>query len=192
MSINHTSSRSRLTVGGDRIDYPFPVSTPTADLTTFKCLVNSVLSTPNAKFMTADIRDFYLNTPMTRYEYMKLPINVIPSEIISQYNLLPLIHNDDHVYIEIRKGMYGLPQASCIANNQLQQHLAKYGYRHSKVTNGLRTHKIRDTKFTLVVDDFRVKYTSAANINHLLNALKDLYKITIEWMGSHFIGIDLE
>ena len=60
--------QSRLTVGGDKVDYPFPVSTPTADITAFKCLVNSVLSTEQAKFMTADIRDFYLNTPMERYK----------------------------------------------------------------------------------------------------------------------------
>ena len=129
---------------------------------------------------------------MTRYKYIKLPIKVIPSEIINQYNLLPLVHTDDHVYIEIRKGMYSLPQASCIANDQLQQHLAKYGYRHRKVTNSLWTHKTRYTKFTLVVDNFGLKYTSAANINHLLNALKYLYKITIDWTGSHFIGINLE
>ena len=69
-------------VGGDCIDYPFPVSTPAADLTTFKFLVNSVLSTLKAKFMTVDIRDFYLNTMTTRYEYMKLPIDVVPQEII--------------------------------------------------------------------------------------------------------------
>ena len=91
--------RSRLTVGGDQIDYPFPVATPTADITTFKCLVNSVLSTPNVKFMTAGIQDFYLNTPMERYEYMKLSIEVIPDGIISQYNLKPLVHSNYHVYI---------------------------------------------------------------------------------------------
>ena len=74
-------------MGGDKVDYPFPVATPTADITIFKCLVNSVLSTNNAKFVTADIRDFYLNTPMSRYEYIKLLINIIPEEIIQQYNL---------------------------------------------------------------------------------------------------------
>ena len=91
---------SRLTVGGDRIDYPFPVATPTEDITVFKCLVNSVLSTHNAKFMTADTNNFYLNTPMERYEYTKLHIEVVPGKIIQQYNLQPLVHNDDHIYID--------------------------------------------------------------------------------------------
>ena len=37
--------RTRLTVGGNLIDYPWEVATPTADLTTAKLLFNSVIST---------------------------------------------------------------------------------------------------------------------------------------------------
>ena len=43
--------RVRWTVGGDKVDYPFDVSTKTADLTTAKLLFNSVLSTPNARLL---------------------------------------------------------------------------------------------------------------------------------------------
>ena len=88
--------------------------------------------------------------------------------------------------------MYGLPEAGQIANDQLQQHLETYAYCHSKITNGLWTHVTTTTAFTLVVDDFRVRYTSTENIHHLLNALKDIYKITIDWSGLHYIGIDLK
>ena len=42
----------------------------TANLLTVKLLINSIISTAGAKFMTMDIKDFYLNTPMARYEYM--------------------------------------------------------------------------------------------------------------------------
>ncbi len=56
--------------GGDRVHYPGDTGTPTADILTVKLLLNSIISTPNAKFMTMDIKDFYLNTPMARYEYM--------------------------------------------------------------------------------------------------------------------------
>ncbi|KAI2496471.1 hypothetical protein MHU86_18012 [Fragilaria crotonensis] len=96
--------RVRWTCGGDKVDYPFDVSTKTADLTTAKLLINSVLSTKNAKFLTADLKDFYLGTPMERYEYMRIPIHMIPDVIIDQYNLRPLIHNG-HVYVEIRRGI---------------------------------------------------------------------------------------
>ena len=60
----------RLTVGGDRVNYPYNYGTPTVYLATIKYLLNSVISTPLAKFMTIDIKDFYLCTPMTRFEYM--------------------------------------------------------------------------------------------------------------------------
>ena len=61
-------NRTRLTVGGDRINYPDDCGTPTADLLTVKHLLNSVVSTPGAKFMTIDIKDFYLCTPLKRYK----------------------------------------------------------------------------------------------------------------------------
>ena len=62
------------TVGGDKIHYDGPIGTPTADLTTIKCLLNSVVSTPGAKFMTIDLSDFYLDTPLPGKEYMWIPI----------------------------------------------------------------------------------------------------------------------
>ncbi len=62
-------NRTRLTVGGNLLDYPGAVSTKTADITTCKCLFNSVVSTPGAKYMTVDIKNFYLNTPLDQYEY---------------------------------------------------------------------------------------------------------------------------
>jgi hypothetical protein len=61
-------------------------------LTTAKLLFNSVISTPNARFMTADIKDFYLCTPMDRYENMRIPVHVIPPAIFEQYNLAQLVH----------------------------------------------------------------------------------------------------
>jgi hypothetical protein len=86
------------------MDYPYDVSTPTVDITTAKIIFNSVVSTPNAKFMGLGIKDYYLNTEMERYKYMQLPIDIIQQEIIDQYQLLPLVYNG-YVYIEIRKGM---------------------------------------------------------------------------------------
>jgi len=62
--------RTRLTAGGDQINYPDDCGAPTADMTLFKILVNRLISTPNAKCIMMDIKDFYLNTPMKRPEYM--------------------------------------------------------------------------------------------------------------------------
>ena len=62
-------NRTRLTVGGDGIIYPVDCVTHTADLLTVKLLLNSVVSTAGAEFMPADIKNFYLCTPLERYEY---------------------------------------------------------------------------------------------------------------------------
>lgn len=52
--------RMRLTIGGDQLDYPGIVYQTTADIITAKCLFNSIISTPNAKYLGIDLNDFYL------------------------------------------------------------------------------------------------------------------------------------
>ena len=56
--------RTKLTVGEDRVNYLGYCGTLTVELTTVRILFNSIGSTSNAKFMTIDIKYFYLNTPM--------------------------------------------------------------------------------------------------------------------------------
>jgi hypothetical protein len=51
-------------VGGDRINYPGDVATATVNMLASKTLFNSVISTADAQFMTMDISNFYLNTPL--------------------------------------------------------------------------------------------------------------------------------
>ena len=63
-------NRVRLTMGGGLLDCPGITTTQTASLTTRKCLFNSTVSSPGAKFLALDIRNFYYNTPMAHYEYM--------------------------------------------------------------------------------------------------------------------------
>jgi hypothetical protein len=59
-------------VGGDRLDYSGDVATSTADITTFNILNNSTLSTKDAVMMMMDIKNYYLGTPLPRFEYMKM------------------------------------------------------------------------------------------------------------------------
>jgi hypothetical protein len=56
--------RAQHTIGGDQINYPGSTSTKTADLTTVKTLFNHVISTPDGCFMTVDLKDFFLGTPL--------------------------------------------------------------------------------------------------------------------------------
>jgi TfoX/Sxy family transcriptional regulator of competence genes len=186
------SHRTRLTAGGDRINYPEDVGTPTADMTLVKTFFNSVISTKNAKCVMADIKDFYLNTPMKRYEYMRLKITDIPEEVIEYYNLRSIVTEDGYVYCEIRKGMYGLPQAGIIAQLLLQERLAKVGYHQSKIIPGLWTHETRNICFTLVVDDFAIKYVKKEDADHLLNALQKDYTVSTDWEATKYIGLTIE
>jgi hypothetical protein len=183
--------RVRFTVGGNLVDYPGKVSTPTANLAVVKCLLNSTISTPGARFMTGDIKNFYLGTPMGRYEYMRIPVKFIPISIMEQYNLAPLVHNG-HVMVEIRKGMYGLPQAGILANERLVKHLEASGYVQSKRVPGLFKHETRPVTFSLVVDDFGIKYVGKENAEHLLNCLRSQYTITTDWTGSLYCGLTLK
>ena len=107
-------------VGGDRLTCPWYCSTPTVDMLTVKMLLNSILSTPNANFMSIDIKDFYLNTPMPRYEYMQLKLSNLPDDVIRHYKLANIATKDGHIYTEIRRGMYGIPAARILAQ-QLQK-----------------------------------------------------------------------
>jgi hypothetical protein len=82
--------RVRLTVGGDRLDYSGEVATSTADITTFKILINSTLSTKEVEMMLMDIKKYYLGTPLPRYEYMRMLLSRFPEEIVNTYNLREL------------------------------------------------------------------------------------------------------
>jgi hypothetical protein len=115
--------RVRITAGGDRINYPYEVTTKTSDLTTVKILVNSTISTDNARWMTVDISDFYLSTTnMQRSKYARIALNKIPQEIIDLYDLESLA-KDGHIYVNINGGIYGLPQAGRLANDGHLQEL---------------------------------------------------------------------
>jgi hypothetical protein len=73
---------TRLTVVGDPIEYPGDKSTRTAGLNTAKILINSVIPTKGAIFLVVDIKNFYLNTPLVRFEYMVINLSSLPQEII--------------------------------------------------------------------------------------------------------------
>lgn len=79
-------------------------------------------SAPSKISPPVDMKDVYLNTPMQEYEYIHLPLHLIPPEIIQQCNLLDLV-DSSCVYMEIWKGVYGLPQASCITYDHICLHL---------------------------------------------------------------------
>ena len=58
--------RTRLTVGGNLMDYPGEVSTTTSDLNTMKIHINSSISDVKSRYMCMDVNYFYLSNQMDR------------------------------------------------------------------------------------------------------------------------------
>jgi hypothetical protein len=179
-----------MTVGGDRLDYDGNTSTDVSNLNTIKIHWNSVLSTPKAKYMIMDISNMYLNTKLPSPEFMRLHLNLIPQEIIDKYQPSP--DNQGYCYFKITRAIYGLKQAGALANADLIKHLAKHDYIPMDRTPGLFKHKTRPISFTLVVDDFGVKYVNLEDAKHLEQTLKTYYPIKSDWKGDKYIGIDLD
>ena len=86
--------------------------------------------------MCIDLKDFYLGTPMNRYEYMWIKMADTPQDIIDQYGLTAKAVNGK-VLVQIRKGMYGLTQVRRISNDRLKQHIKSSGYVSCRYTPGL-------------------------------------------------------
>ena len=183
---------TRLTVGGDRLPYYDETKTDTTNLPTIKTHLNSPFSTLNAKYVTADIKNFYLANKKLKYpEFMRIHLTDLPDEIIPQYNLLALADAKGYVYTKIDKGMYTIKQAGRIAFDNLVKHMKKYGCHPCRITKVLWTHISNSITFVLVVDDFGMKYKKESNLNHLLNALKARYTISIDREAKNYVGMQL-
>jgi len=174
-------NRSRLTVGGDRLNVPKDCGTPTVDMVTVKLHLNSFISTKGARYCTIDLKNFYLMTPMTHPKYMRMKIKDLPEEFVNMYNLTNIATADGFVYIKIQKGMYGLPQAGILAQELLEQRLNKHCYRQSPITPGLWRHNYRPISFTLCVDDFGIKSANILNTSPPFSA---------STTSAHTIGTD--
>ena len=142
--------------------------------------------------MTMDISNFYLVMPLHCPKFIRMKLSDIPDKVIDEYKLRSKATPDGNVYIKAKRGMYGLLQAGLLANKPLKQQLNKDGYRQSKLVPGLWKHNLQSIQFTLVVDDFGVKYVGKEHANHLKKVLEEHYKLTCNWTGTRYIGITLD
>jgi hypothetical protein len=135
--------RIRMTVGGDRLDAYQDVRSPAVGITDTKLHINSTISDAKngACYCTGDLKDFFLCSDMKIFQYMRVHRKYVPTEILDEYGLdASYFDSKGYVYLEIRKGMYGLKEASILVYNQLKAHLAPYGYAPVRYTPGLWKH----------------------------------------------------
>ena len=86
----------------------------------------------------------------------------------------------------------GYHKLASFSNKLLKKRLIKFGYYEVFHTPGLWKHVICLIQFTLVVDDFGIKFVGKEHTDHLLSALKKYYTHDIGWTGSLYCGITLE
>jgi hypothetical protein len=109
---------------------------------------------------------------------------------VSKYSLNALAV-DGWVYIETRKGMYGFKQAGLLANQLFFKRLEPFGYYPARHTPCIWLQKTRPIDFSLIVDDFEVKYVGKHHADHLRGVLLRSYELTTDWEGKVYSGTSL-
>ena len=86
-------------MGGENLSYNNDAGAPAANMLKMKILVNSTISDTKkgAHFMSADLKDFFLATPMDGNEYMKVLYKHFPLDIQACYKLNTNVTDSDHI-----------------------------------------------------------------------------------------------
>ncbi|KAL7529463.1 LOW QUALITY PROTEIN: hypothetical protein ACHAXR_002974, partial [Thalassiosira sp. AJA248-18] len=128
-------NRCRLTVGGNLLVALYDHTNSRS--CHFQIAIQ--FSNLHARFLTFDLKNFYLKTPLPTFRYMRMKIDILPEEIIKKYNLRFIVHKG-WVYFRIKRGMYGLPESGILATKLLKERLIKSGYYECQYTPGLYKH----------------------------------------------------
>ena len=73
-----------------------------------KIILNSIVWTTNVELMKIYVNYLQLNTPMARSKYMRLKLRDFPESMMQQYNFEANSTKDSYMYVEIKRGLYGL------------------------------------------------------------------------------------
>ncbi len=119
-----------------------------------------------------------------------MPLVLFPEWVKKQYDLNKYASNG-FVYLEMRRVVWGLPQAGILANKLLRCRLLPHGYYKCNNTPGLWKHQTRLIAFTLVVDNFGVKYVGKEHVDHLIQCIKETYELTEDWTGDLYCRIKM-
>ena len=96
------------------------------------------------------------------------------------------------VHARIDGALCGPAEAGRIANQDMADHLAKFGHHECKFTPGLFTHETRPIQFSLIADDFAVKWINKSDFDHLLQSLETKCTMTCDMEGKQHVGMHPE
>jgi hypothetical protein len=181
--------RTRATIGGDKVNYPYSTTAVTAELESIKILINAMIS-DSAAFSTVDLEDFYLGTSLPHPEYIRIPVTFLPKAVIDFYLLQRYLHKGA-LYCMVLKTHYGLPQAGALSQKRLFDHLESNGYHQLFHAPSLFRNKEGTIRFALVVDDFAVVWSTQTAMTHFLHTLRKLYTVKVDYDGCKYLGMNI-
>jgi hypothetical protein len=88
----------------------------------------------------------------------------------------------------MERAVWGLPQARKL----LQKLLVPHVYYECINTPGLWKHKWRPISFTLVIDDFGIKYVVKEHADHFVECIQTKYKLIEDWSSNLYCGVKLK
>jgi hypothetical protein len=125
--------RVSLTIGDNRIDYSGNKSTPTANLTTTKLLINTTTSTPGAMFLGFNLANYYLHTPMPNPKYMLLCLNIIPNKSLPVTTFAALSLLTAGYTSRFERGCMVFPKPASLQINYLKSALPPKGTTNANI-----------------------------------------------------------
>ena len=141
--------------------------------------------------MCADIKDHFVTTPMACLEYMRVKYRYLPSDIRTKYNLDTILLPDDYIYINIKRGIYGLHQTAILSYDHLCTYLDPHGYSSVESTFGVWKHQTCPICFCVCVDDFCIKYFTKDDADYHLQYIFQHYQYIIDWKGIYYYELIL-
>lgn len=133
-----------------------------------KLLFNNVIldAKDGARFAGMDLKRYVFANTNENPEYMKMAIKYFPEDIRQRYNLYQLVDNE-YIYIKIKKGMYGLNQATLLDYEMLLEIINKAGFHQIPTSLGLLKHDTKQKISSLYVENFGIKYYNMEDLEHL-------------------------
>ena len=124
-----------------------------------------------------DIKDFYLGTPLPEGDEENMWLDAVhfTPKIIADYRLQQYIvshHQLFRILMKVCKAIYGSKNAGALSKRKLDNILFAGGYSENPNVPCVYTHATNGVTFVLVVDDFCIKYTTAAGRDHLRQTIE--------------------
>ena len=117
---------------------------------------------------------------------------MIPENIQEACNLQNCVEPDKFVCVLMKGAPCGLKESGRVANEDTVDHPALHGHRESQITPGPFFHETHDVSFVLVVDDFGIKCTNEAHLDHLITCLEKKHGMKLDLDAKQHVGIDLQ